>query len=202
MVCSQLTQGLERLETIVNQKQLDLLERYQKGLAKWNRTYNLTALPEEEWVIKHFLDSAVLIPYLQDVKTLLDVGSGAGFPGMVLAILKPELQVTMLDKVGKKTRFLQQILAELELKNAKSLHARAEEHQMSYDVITARAVAKPDVLIPMTQHLLALDGRYHLLLGKELDDNRLPGWLYQLSDVNVPFQEACRRILTVKRETK
>lgn len=134
-------------------------------LLKWNKTYNLTALRDPEQAISHhLLDSLAILPQLSD-GSLLDVGSGGGLPGIPLAIVRPELAVTLVDTVQKKATFLQQVVIELGLQNVTVHHARVEEMSGQYEQISSRAFAELTQFVSLTRHLLAPDGRWLAMKG-------------------------------------
>lgn len=164
--------GLDlRVET-----QEKLLE-YLKLLQKWNKVYNLTAIRDaEQMVSHHLLDSLAVLPYLWP-GNWLDVGCGAGLPGLVLAIARPDWQFTLLDSNSKKTSFVQQATIELGLQNVKVVCARVEDLQASekFDGIISRAFAETDDFIRLTRHLLANKGRWAAMKGApEQELQRLP----------------------------
>ncbi len=136
------------------------LVHYIQLIARWNKTFNLTAIRNvEEMVSKHLLDSLVVQPYVEG-ENILDVGSGAGLPGIAFAITSPEKHFVLLDCNGKKTRFLTQAKIELKLENVEVIHSRVEdymphdaEHRIYFDVITARAYATTDEILKSTSHL-------------------------------------------------
>src|SRR5574343_473728 len=139
-------------------------------LLKWNKTYNLTALRDPEQAISHhLLDSLAILPHVGP-GPLLDVGSGGGLPAVPLAIARPELAVSMVDTVQKKTTFLQQAVIELGLKNATVYHARVKEMQSSYAQISSRAFAEIGLFVSLTRHLLAPGGRWLAMKGVRPDD--------------------------------
>ena len=139
-------------------------------LLKWNKTYNLTALRDPAQAISHhLLDSLAILPHI-GAGPLLDVGSGGGLPGIPLAIARPELSVSMVDTVQKKTTFLQQAAIELGLKNATVHHARVEEMRGHYAQISSRAFAEIALFIRLTRHLLAPGGRWLAMKGVRPDD--------------------------------
>jgi len=139
-------------------------------LLKWNRTYNLTALRDPEQVVSHhLLDSLAILPHVGG-GALLDVGSGGGLPGIPLAIARPELAVTLVDAVQKKTTFLQQAAIELGLKNVAVHHARVEEMRGQYAQISSRAFADLARLVGLTRHLLEPGGRWLAMKGVRPDD--------------------------------
>ena len=136
-----LEQGLLELNLNLSPEQIKQLLDYLGLLQKWNKVYNLTAITNlTEMVILHLLDSLAIIPHLKG-QAFLDVGTGAGLPGLVLAIARPDWQITLLDSNSKKTRFLIQTMAELQLQNVKVICSRIEywETEQKFDVITSRA---------------------------------------------------------------
>lgn len=154
-----LTQGLEVWNKKLSAQQLEQLRKYYEKLVKWNEVMNLTAITEEMDVYeKHFLDSLSILEVLKEQEgsssalRMIDVGTGAGFPGMVLAIAFPDWQVTLMDSLNKRIRFLEDTAAVLGLTNVVCIHARAEElghnrsHREQYDLAVSRAVANLNVL--------------------------------------------------------
>ncbi|MFZ5844615.1 MAG: 16S rRNA (guanine(527)-N(7))-methyltransferase RsmG [Pseudomonadota bacterium] len=137
-------------------KLLSLLD----NLLRWNQAYNLTAIRDrEEAFTLHLLDSLSLLPYLTG-PTLLDVGTGPGFPALPLAIVRPDIAITALDSNGKKIRFIRQMVHELGLANVTPVQARVEQHQGQYQQITSRAFAELKLFCDLTQHLLAIGGEW------------------------------------------
>ena len=147
------------------EKQQSLLD-YLALLAKWNKVYNLTAVRDPlEMVTLHLLDSLSVLSYI-DGKSLLDVGSGGGLPGIVLAICLPELQVTTIDTVQKKAIFMRQVKGELGLGNLQVVNARVEEYEAEpFELIISRAFSGLDLFMALSQHLLAADGRWLAMKG-------------------------------------
>lgn len=137
-------------------------------LQTWNRVFNLTTITEpRDKVYLHIIDSLIIQPYLQGTH-LLDVGSGAGLPGLPLAIANPHQQWVLLDKNSKKTRFLTQAIAELHLSNVKVVHSRAEDFHPSscFDTIVSRALGTLALFIQTTQHLICPGGMLLAMKGK------------------------------------
>ncbi|MEN9479308.1 MAG: hypothetical protein RLZZ298_703 [Pseudomonadota bacterium] len=181
--------------------QLKLLA-FRDLLLKWNKTYNLTALRDPAQVISHHqLDSLAILPHL-GAGNLLDVGSGGGLPGIPLAIARPELMVSMVDTVQKKTTFLQQAVIELALKNVTVHHARVEEMPGQYAQICSRAFAELGLFISLTRHLLAPDGRWLAMKGVRPDDElkALPAdiTVEAIIPLTVPGLEAERHLIILK----
>jgi 16S rRNA (guanine527-N7)-methyltransferase len=147
--------GLSQLSLTMSDQQLAQFLRYQQELLDWNTRFNLTAITDPEDVqIKHFLDSlSLLAAYDRPQVDLLDIGSGAGFPGLALKIVRPEWNVTLLEATGKKVTFLRHVIETLQLEGIVAVQGRAEElaHQEAYrakfDLVTARAVASLSALL-------------------------------------------------------
>lgn len=150
---------------------------YRDELERWNAAYNLTSVRDPvEMVTRHLLDSLALLPALRDVPVsrLIDVGSGAGLPGIPLALARPDWHVTVLDSNGKKARFLRHAVRTLGLPNVEVVEARAEQHapDVPYDAVVSRAFAVMAEFIDQTRNLLAPDGHWLAMKGR-LDDNEL-----------------------------
>jgi 16S rRNA (guanine527-N7)-methyltransferase len=148
------------------------LLQYLSLLNKWNKVYNLTAVRDPlEMVTLHLLDSLSVLPYIQ-AKNLLDVGSGGGLPGIVLAICLPNLQVTTIDTVQKKAIFMRQVKGELGLSNLEVVHARVENYQPAekFEAIISRAFSEIALFIKLTQHLLVDNGQWLAMKGLEPTD--------------------------------
>jgi 16S rRNA (guanine527-N7)-methyltransferase len=164
---TQLQTGIDDLGLNLPENTAHKLLDYMALLIKWNKAYNLTAIVEpHEIITHHFLDSLSLVPYIKG-QSVLDVGSGAGFPGIPCALALPEKRFVLLDSNGKKTRFTTQAAGLLGLKNVESVHARVEDYQAQpcFDTITARAFAAIDKIIAVTSHLLCPTGELLLMKG-------------------------------------
>jgi 16S rRNA (guanine527-N7)-methyltransferase len=173
-----LSQGIAELGLKIDLSTQQKLMAYLGLLQKWNKVYNLTAIRDaEQMVSHHLLDSLAVLPYLWPGRWL-DVGCGAGLPGLVLAITQPEWQFTLLDSNSKKTSFVQQAVIELGLKNVEVLCSRVEEVQNTekYNGIISRAFAETVDFIALTRHLLAENGGWAAMKGApEQELQRLPG---------------------------
>jgi len=171
-------------------------------LLKWNKTYNLTALRDPEQAISHhLLDALAILPSI-GAGSLLDVGSGGGLPGIPLAIARPDLSVTMVDAVQKKTSFLQQAAIELDLKNVTVYHARVEEMSGQYAQICSRAFSELALFVSLTRHLLAPGGRWLAMKGVLPDDEiaALPAGIMvdAIIPLKVPGLDAERHLIILK----
>ena len=172
---------LEELKKIFNLSDLQIkqLDEYANFLIEYNEKINLTAITNYEDIIeKHFYDSIIMLLH-KDIKgTLVDVGTGAGFPGVVLKIVKPELKVLLIEPINKRCVFLNELINKLNLKDIEVINDRGEEysikHREEYDYVTARAVTNLNALIEICGALVKIDGYFIALRGKdgliELDD--------------------------------
>ena len=165
---AQLSAGVDALGLALDAINQATLLEYIELLVKWNRVHNLTAVREpEQMVVVHLLDSLSLLPYLRGRANLLDVGSGAGLPGIPIAIARPELQITLLDSNHKKVAFLQQVKAELALTNITIVCARVEtwHPQQAFDAVVSRAFADLADFARQARHLVAPGGQLLAMKG-------------------------------------
>jgi len=165
---SELKRGLTFLGLGLDGRGIDRLIEYLTLLEKWNRVYNLTAVRDPaKMVSNHLLDSLAVLPLIEGAQRLLDVGSGAGLPGIPLAIARPDCSVTLLDSSHKKTAFLRQAAVELGLKNLTVVCERVEAWQAEpkFDVILSRAFAELGEFAKLSAHLLATGGRFFAMKG-------------------------------------
>ena len=169
----QLEFGLKQMGLFYSVETQQKLVRYIQLIARWNKVFNLTAIRDvEQMVSKHLLDSLVVQPFVEG-SLILDVGSGAGLPGIPFAITSPEKRFVLIDTNGKKTRFLTQAKIDLKLDNVEVIHKRVEEyrptkdgHRIYFDVITARAYAAIDYFLSSTSHLQNEDTQLLVMQGK------------------------------------
>lgn len=190
------------LECDIQQRLLD----YIALIEKWNRVYNLTAIREpEKMVSRHLLDSLAVAPHLH-AKRLLDVGSGAGLPGIPLALAKPDTHVTLLDSNHKKAAFLNQAVIELKLKNADVCSERVESWQTQnrFDVIISRAFSDMGEFVRITRHLLAPGGMFAAMKGLhpyEEIDKLPPGCkVQQVLPLAIPGLEGARYLVLIGQD--
>jgi 16S rRNA (guanine527-N7)-methyltransferase len=203
---SLLDEGLQGMGMALDESVCNRLIDYLLLLDKWNRVYNLTAITEQrQMVIQHLLDSLSVLPYVGP-GSLLDVGTGAGLPGMVLAIARPELHCSLLDSNSKKTRFLTQVRIELGLDNVEVFSQRVQDHQpdRAYAQIITRAYASLQDIIASTRHCLAADGRLLAMKGQLPTDeiaasgeNTGQKWQIQGEKLTVPLLDAERHLLII-----
>jgi len=199
-----LIEGLERMALKLSDQMIDQLMTYLNLVEKWNRVYNLTAIRERDEMIKlHFLDSLSIFNHVH-VKNILDVGSGAGFPGIVLAITKPELKVTVMDSVNKKTTFMQQVKSELALTNLDVVNSRVEDYQpiTLFEAVTSRAFSNLKNMMSLTQHTLKKEGVWLAMKSKDVKEEleEFEKNQYILIPLEVPFIDAERYLVILKKD--
>ena len=211
-----MTPVLEQVGLVLTAEQQQKLAAYMVMLAHWNGTFNLTALRDPQDMLTHHLADclAVLGPLGRHLAQrelnaapgtstrLLDVGSGGGLPGVVLAIARPDVQVTCVDTVGKKAAFIRQVGAELKLPNLRAEHARVEQLKGQFDVITSRAFASLLDFVTLTQALLAKDAVWMAMKGKTPEDEQaaLPSSVevFHVEQLNVPSLDAERCVVWMR----
>ncbi|MCY1212768.1 Ribosomal RNA small subunit methyltransferase G [compost metagenome] len=201
--------GAAALGVALSDTQGEQLLAYGTLMLKWNKVYNLTAVRDPAGVMTHhLLDSLAAVAPLQrewaGKGRLLDVGSGGGLPGVVIAIMRPDIEVSCLDAVAKKAAFVQQVAAELELPNLRGLHARVESLAGSYEVISSRAFASLPDFFNGSVHLLAPGGVWLAMKGKVPTDElaALPAGVavFHVEQLTVPGLDAERCIVWARKE--
>jgi len=195
-----LCEGAELMNISLSDKQIQQLLLYLSLILKWNRVYNLSAIRDPiESLKKHLLDSLSIIHFVQP-GLLLDVGSGAGLPGIVIAIMKPETEVFVLDSVGKKCRFMQAVKSELALENLIVVNSRVESFKpkKSFSQITSRALAEASKTIQLTKHLLEENGRYLLMKGSNVEEENVDSFNMKVHSMTVPFVSDKRSLLEIQ----
>jgi 16S rRNA (guanine527-N7)-methyltransferase len=201
----QLIAGARALGLTLDEGQLDRLQRLMDELARWNRTYNLTAITDRgRMVTHHLLDSLAAHPYLHGA-TVVDVGTGAGFPGLPLAVAAPARAFTLVDSGGKKTRFVAHAVHALGLGNVKVVHARAESlhPERPFDTVIARAFAPLPVMLDRVAGLCGPDTRVLALKGAPLEQELAavgPAWRVTDSrKLEVPGVVESRHLVVLRR---
>ena len=164
--------ALDQLNFPIDDSACEQLTQYLQGMLLWNRAYNLTAITDpKEMIIKHLLDSLVLVPELRQrfqSAALIDVGTGAGLPGIPLSIVLPDFQFTLLDSATKRTRFIQQMKIEIGLPNVTVVTSRVQDYQPNerFDGVLSRAFASGNDMVKWSQHLLKEGGMLIAMKGK------------------------------------
>ncbi|NCA69278.1 MAG: 16S rRNA (guanine(527)-N(7))-methyltransferase RsmG [Sphingobacteriia bacterium] len=198
--------GLAELGLELDQAAHGQLLSFVELLARWSRAYNLTAVRDPlEMVTRHLLDSLAIQPFLFG-DSILDVGTGAGLPGLPLAIAEPDRRFWLLDSSQKRLRFVRQVALELRLANVQTVHARMEAYRpgRKFSTIVSRAVAAADLLGAEIQELLARPGRILLMKGHDLDDlpilrERSPGSVSVVA-LHVPFLDLERHLIELRSD--
>lgn len=205
---------LEKIGFNITEEQLNSLDIYCKFLLEYNSHTNLTAIKEEDQVyLKHFYDSITFIKAidLNNINNLIDIGTGAGFPGMVLKILFPNLEVTLLDSNNKKIKFLEELSEKLNLTKINFFHGRAEDfcikNRESFDIVTARAVSNMTTLTELCMPLVKLKGYFIAMKGSNEDEVKesldaieiLGGQIEENIKFNLPIEESGRQIVKIKK---
>ena len=194
-----LCEGAELMDLTLSEHQTDQLLAYHELIGKWNKVYNLSAIRDPiESIKKHFLDSLSIVPFIRP-GLLLDVGSGAGLPGIVIAIMRSNTNVFTIDSVGKKCRFMQTVKTELSLDNLTIINDRVQSfnYDESFPQIVSRAFSSTIDTIEKTRHLISSDGRYLLMKGDNLNKENLQKVNYKVHSLRVPYVSDKRTLLEI-----
>ncbi len=206
--------ALQTIEIFPTKEQLNQLETYYELLVLWNQKMNLTGITDKKEVyLKHFYDSltlATVVDFNQEV-SLCDIGSGAGFPGIVLKIMFPQIKVTLLDALQKRVIFLNTVIQELNLKDIEAIHTRAEDyvkcHCESFDYVTARAVAKLNILMEYAIPALKLHGKFIAMKGNVTEElkesasalNTLHSKVIVQKEFLLPIEKSQRNLIVIEK---
>ena len=214
MTQNEFIKALNDINVNLTQIQLDQLNKYYELLVEYNKVMNLTGITEKEEVyLKHFYDSLTIIKIidLNKIDSLCDIGTGAGFPGLVLKIVFPNLKITLLDSLNKRIEFLKIVINELELKGIEVIHTRAEEYAINnrnkFDITTARAVAHTSILLEYAIPLTKIGGYFiPLKANMETEINEIENAINELNvelidkqEFKLPIEESNRTILLFKK---
>ena len=209
---------LEKASTIgvrFSVEQMDKFYKYMNLLIDWNEKINLTAIIEpNEIILKHFIDSITILKDIKDGSIVVDVGTGAGFPGIPLSIMNPTLKITLVDSLNKRLIFLQEVINELDLKNVELVHARAEEfgrnkkYREKFDVATSRAVANLATLSEYLLPLVKINGKAISMkagnASQEIEDAKkaiktLGGNINNIEEFKLPQSDIGRTIIIIDK---
>ena len=211
-----LQEYLNSMEININEKQINQLYKYMNLLIEWNQKINLTAIIEpKEIILKHFIDSFTLSKYIQYNAKVVDIGTGAGFPGIPLKILRNDISVVLVDSLNKRIKFLDIVINELDLENIKTIHSRAEEighnkdYREKFDIVVSRAVANLATLSEYLIPLIKVNGKCLCMKGPEIEEevNKsknaitiLGGTISNMYKFNLPNSDIGRTIIEIKKE--
>ena len=202
---------LEKININLSNNQLEQLDKFYHLMLEWNEKINLTRITEEKEVyLKHFYDSLTLnkVVNLKDVKTLCDVGTGAGFPGIVLKIAFPNLKVTLIDSLQKRVNYLNEVIKILDLQDIEAIHSRGEDYKGSFDVVTSRAVANIEKLVNYTMHLVSKEGIFVAMKGnideeltKEVQQKISKKYnIIRIDKFNLPIENSTRSLIVMNNK--
>ena len=197
---------LSKLNINITPLQIQQLERYYELLIEYNKVMNLTGITDKEDVyLKHFYDSLTIVKVidLNNYETLCDVGTGAGFPGLVIKILYPHLKVTLLDSLNKRLNFLNIVIKELNLKDIITVHTRVEEYNKKFDITVARAVAPLNILLEYCIPITKVNGYFIAMKGKNEEAAnallKLNSEIIETNSFLLPIENSNRTIIKIKK---
>lgn len=207
---------LTKIGIELNNTQLERLERYYELLIEYNKVMNLTGITNKEEVyLKHYYDSLTLIRIvnLNNYENLCDIGTGAGFPGLVLKIIFPNLKISLVDCLNKRIKFLNKVIEELKLNNIETIHSRIEDYgkinREKYDIVTSRAVASLNILLEYSIPIVKENGYFIPLKGNLENEPNYTNALKKLNCniekkeiFNLPIENSHREILLIKKNKK
>lgn len=199
----------------INNEQIKRFYNYMQLLIEWNEKMNLTAiLDPDEIILKHFIDSITINKFISDNSTIIDIGTGAGFPGIPIKIINENTSVTLLDSLNKRIVFLKEVIKSLELENITALHGRAEEYgiekefRQKYDYVTSRAVAPLNYLLEYMLPFLKIGGKCICMKGSNIEEEvlqaknalaELGGVIEQTVKMTLPESDIERNIIIIKK---
>ena len=204
-----------QLQIKLNEKQKEQFYNYMKLLIEWNEKINLTAIVDpKEIVLKHFVDSLTISKYIKENSYIADVGTGAGFPGIPLKILRADIKVVLVDSLNKRIKFLDEVINKLELTNIKTIHSRAEEfgqnkeYREKFDIVTSRAVANLATLSEYLLPLAKIEGKCLCMKGPDIEEEIkngenaieiLGGTIENVYQFNLPQSDIKRTIIEIEK---
>ena len=210
-----LTEGAGKFGLDLEISQVNAFLRYMDILKDWNQRINLTAIEDDrEIIIKHFLDSLSVVPYIgNEIKSVIDIGTGAGFPGIPVKICKGKVEVTLLDSLDKRIKFLDEVIKSLELTGISAVHGRAEDFGQNpqcrekFDCAVARAVANLPVLLEYCLPFVKTGGLFIAMKGSNIEEvgvsskalDILGGKIENIYTLTLPFSDIKRNIITVRK---
>lgn len=205
----------EKIEIVFDDKQINQFYNYMNLLIEWNKKINLTAITEfEEIILKHFIDSLTINKYIEKNKSIVDVGTGAGFPGIPLKIYRPDIKVTLVDSLNKRINFLNNVISDLKLEDIYTVHGRIEDfgrnsqYREKFDYVTARAVANLTVLSEYLIPISKVGGKCICMKGSNVEDeledaskaiNVLGGKINKIDKFELPNSNISRNIVIVDK---
>ena len=213
MTKDQFIAALKELNITLSTEQQQKLDKFYHLLVEWNKKINLTRITSEEDVyLKHFYDSLTIVKVvdLNKVHTLCDVGTGAGFPGIVLKIVFPHLKITLIDSLQKRVNYLNSIIKDLSLNEIEAIHSRGEDYHEKFDVVTARAVANIEKLLTYTMHIVNNQGVLVAMkanITEELNPDvqqkiNRKYTIKKIEQFSLPYENSIRSLVVISNKTK
>ncbi len=214
-----LSGGASALGVSLDERQVKLFFKYMDFLLEWSKKFNLTAIKEpQEVIVKHFLDSLSLVAYLQERNNirLLDIGAGAGFPGVPIKLASPGISVVLLESLNKRVNFLHKLIAELGIEGITAIHGRAEdlgqkkEYRENFDIVVSRAVAEMPVLAELCLPFARLGGLFVAYKGPKVSEEILDsesalkilgGKLSKQVEITLPYNEDRRTLVFIEKSS-
>ena len=206
----------KKIDVILDEEQIQKFYKYMELLLEWNEKINLTAIVEpRDVILKHFVDSLTICKELQKNKTLADIGTGAGFPGIPVKILRPDLDITLIDSLNKRVNFLTMVIEALKLEKIIALHGRIEDfgknkkYREKFDYVTSRAVANLSTLSEYMIPLVKIGGKCICMKGSNIDEELknaekaikiLGGKIEKVDTFLLPDNDMGRNIILIKKE--
>lgn len=210
-----LLDNAKKIKMDLEDKQVDKLYEYMNLLLNWNEKMNLTAITEpKEIILKHFIDSITIAKYIKENDKIIDIGTGAGFPGIPIKILKPNIEIVLLDSLNKRIKFLDEVIEKLNLKKIETVHSRAEDFgrnvkkRESFDIVMSRAVAKLAVLLEYMMPLARMHGKCISMKGVEIEEeiklsknaiNVLGGKIVEIDSFYLPNSDIKRNNIIIEK---
>ena len=205
----------QKIHIKLREEQIKKFYTYMNLLLEWNEKMNLTAITEpNEVILKHFIDSLTISKYIEDDSTVIDMGTGAGFPGIPLKIVREDINITLVDSLNKRIKFLDEVIEKLELKDIKTIHARAEEfgrnvkYREKFDYTTSRAVANLSTLAEYLIPLVKIKGKVISMKGSTVSEeiemgkkaiNVLGGKILKIDEFSLPDSDIKRNIIMIEK---
>ena len=205
---------LSEINIVINENKIDMFYLYMQELLEWNKKINLTAIEDEnEIILKHFIDSLTVQKYIKNAQNIIDIGTGAGFPGIPLAIVNEKSNIVLLDSLNKRINFLNNVIQKLELSNVKAIHGRAEDlakivqHREKYDIVISRAVAPFNVLLEYMLPFNKVNSYTIAMKGSNIEEvdisnnalKKLGGKIEKIEKINLPNTDIKRNIIIVRK---
>lgn len=205
---------LSEINIEINENKIDMFYLYMQELLEWNKKINLTAIEDEnEIILKHFIDSLTVQKYIKNSQNIIDIGTGAGFPGIPLAIVNEKSNIVLLDSLNKRINFLNNVIQKLELSNVKAIHGRAEDlakivqHREKYDIVISRAVAPFNVLLEYMLPFNKVNSYTIAMKGSNIEEvdisnnalKKLGGKIEKIEKINLANTDIKRNIIIVRK---